>query len=51
MMSQNYPYTKVEMKKISTSAITNRPSTFITRDNNVRDNLLYEIAITYSIEL
>ncbi|SDL98714.1 matrixin family metalloprotease [Paenibacillus jilunlii] len=33
------------------SAITNKPETFITRDNNVRDNLLNEIANTYSNEL
>ncbi|MNC51281.1 hypothetical protein D3C75_1005680 [compost metagenome] len=33
------------------SAITNKPGTFITRDNNVRDNLLNEIANTYSNEL
>lgn len=33
------------------SATTNKLGTFITRDNNVRDNLLNEIANTYSNEL
>lgn len=33
------------------SATTNKLGTFITRDNNVRDNLLNEIANAYSNEL